>query len=346
MLLAELDYVLPAERIAHEPSARREDAHLLVLPGTGSAFVHGRVADLPALLDPGDLVVLNDTRVLPARLFARRRSTGGKVEVLLLEPLEGGAWAAWLRSGGRPQPGEDLVLPPTALRLRLGERLGDGRWRVEGRGTSCEEIMAQVGMMPLPPYIGRDEGDARAPLDRERYQTVFARHPGAIAAPTAGLHFDTSLLDAFAARGVATAFVTLHVGPGTFAPVRAERLEDHAMHEEAFTVSQATAAAWQEARTRGRRVVAIGTTTVRALESASTPEQGVVACSGRTSLLIQPGYGFSAIDALFTNFHLPRSTLLALVMAFAGRERTLAAYHEAIAAGYRFYSYGDAMVVL
>jgi S-adenosylmethionine:tRNA ribosyltransferase-isomerase len=340
--LDELDYDLPVDRIAQEPSARREDARLLVLDRVARGVVHRGVGDLPELLRPGDVLVVNDTRVLAARLIARRR-TGGRVEVFLVE-RRGDAWEALVRAGGRLEAGELLVIEGAGA-VRLEESLGQGRWRVRGEGTEIEALMAHAGRMPLPPYIRREDEDPRADLDRERYQTTFARVPGAIAAPTAGLHLTPELVGRIEASGVEIARLTLHVGLGTFEPVRTERLEDHVMHEERYEIPPETAAAVRRAKAKGGRVVAVGTTCVRALEDAAgrtsddLPESGVA----RTRLLILPGYRFRVVDALLTNFHLPRSTLLALVAAFAGRERVLAAYEEAVREGYRFFSYGDAM---
>ncbi len=346
MRLEDLDYDLPADRIAAEPLADRAAARLLVLCREAGGVAHHHVRDLPALLDPGDLLVLNDTRVLPARVGARRRS-GGRVELTFLEPLPDakGAWEALARAGGRLQPGEALA-GPGGVRLVLLQPAGEGRWGVRVEGLAVEDLLARHGRPPLPPYIGRAPGDLREALDRERYQTVYAREPGAVAAPTAGLHFTAGLLAALADRGVGHAFVTLHVGLGTFAPVRVADLDEHPMHAERFCVPAATAAAVRAARERGGRVVAVGTTVVRALEAAVGPDGVPGPAKGRTRLLIQPGWPFRAVDALLTNFHLPRSTLLALVCALGGRERVLAAYAEAIGQGYRFYSYGDAMLLL
>jgi S-adenosylmethionine:tRNA ribosyltransferase-isomerase len=339
MRLDDLDYDLPAAAIAQEPPARREDARLLELARADGGFAHSRVFDLPRRLRSGDLLVANDTRVIPARLFARRE-TGGRVELLLIEPDPDhpGGWLALARAGGRLREGEALALGQ-GRGLRLAAALERGRWRVVGIEEDIAVLMARFGRMPLPPYIQRTADDPRDALDRDRYQTIFARHEGAVAAPTAGLHLTSGLVRALAAAGVETAFVTLHVGLGTFEPVRTETLETHTMHEERFTVPVSTARALEGVRARGGRVVAVGTTTVRALEAHARGE------AGRTRLLIAPGHEFGVVDALLTNFHLPRSTLLALVAAFAGLEPVLAAYREALRAGYRFYSYGDAMLI-
>jgi S-adenosylmethionine:tRNA ribosyltransferase-isomerase len=341
----EFDYELPPERIAQRPAPEREGSRLLVLDRTSGAIDHRRFAELPELLRPGDLVVLNDTRVVPARLVARKPS-GGRVELLLVERTgdpSGDEWRCLLRSSRKPEPGARLALDG-GLSIEVVARDGES-WRVRlpGGADGVEAALERVGRMPLPPYIRRDDA-ALDELDRERYQTVYAREPGAVAAPTAGLHFSTAILDRLRARGIDLAFVTLHVGTGTFRPVRAERIEDHEMETERYVLPEATASAIARTRQRGGRVVAVGTTVVRVLESCAAGS-GVEPGSGRTSLFVRPGHAFSVVDALVTNFHLPRSTLLVLVCAFAGCEPVLAAYREAVAAGYRFYSYGDAMLV-
>lgn len=345
MRLEDLAYDLPADRIAAEPLADRAAARLLVLHREAGGVAHHHVRDLPALLDPGDLLVLNDTRVLPARVGARRRS-GGRVELTFLEPLPDAAdaWEALARAGGRLRPGETLAGPGGA-RLVLLQPAGDGRWGVRVEGVAVKDLLARHGRPPLPPYIGRAPGDVREALDRERYQTVYAREPGSVATPTAGLHFDEPLLARLRDRGVALAFVTLHVGAGTFQPVRIDDLSQHRMHAERFSVPETTAAAIGAARAAGGRIVAVGTTSLRTLESAADDEGLVRPGSGETRLFITPGYRFRVVDRLVTNFHLPRSTLLMLVSAFAGVERIRRAYAHAIAARYRFFSYGDAMLL-
>jgi len=344
---ADLEYDLPPECIAQEPAPRREDARLLVLGRAGGDAAHRRVADLGDLLRPGDLLVLNDTRVLPARVVARRAS-GGAVEVLFLEPADAppGAWWALARGKGRLREGETLDVEGGGRLVLLGAR-GEGRWLVGAEAESLPDLMARAGRVPLPPYIRREAPDPRDARDAERYQTVYARRPGAVAAPTAGLHLTEALLAALGARGIGVAALTLHVGPGTFSPVRGESLSEHGMESERYEIPEATAARWRETRAAGGRVVAVGTTCVRALEAAArdAPDGAPQAGAGRTDLFIAPGHVFRAVDALLTNFHLPRSTLLALVFAFAGRERVLGAYAEAIREGYRFYSYGDAMLI-
>lgn len=287
----------------------------------------------------GDLVVLNDTRVIPARVFARR-STGGRVEVFFLEAGEGSAPVrAFLRPARRLSEGETLEVPG-AGEVRLCAREADGSFLVQS-SPAPRELMAAAGAVPLPPYLGR----AATPADAERYQTVYARAEGAVAAPTAGLHLTEALLEAWRARGVGIARVTLHVGPGTFRPLRPEDLVRGELHEEPYEIPEATAAAVAATRAAGGRILAVGTTSTRALEAAALPDGSVRAGVGRTRLFIRPGYRFRVVDRLLTNFHLPRSSLLALVSAFAGQDRILAAYGHAVAQGYRFYSYGDAMLL-
>ncbi len=349
-------YDLPPDRIAQAPVERRDESRLLVLrrtPATGEpalepALEHRTFRDLPSLLSGGDLLVLNDTRVIPARVHGVR-ATGGRVEALLCRDLGGGRWRALLRAGGRLRQGERLAFgagrgPGDDIAARLEADEGRGAWvlRFEPAGAVAA-LLEREGEMPLPPYIRRkDPAREVRELDRERYQTVYAREPGAVAAPTAGLHFTPGLLERLAEAGVERAQVTLHVGPGSFRPVETERVEEHRLDPEAYRVPPATAAALERARAGGGRVVACGTTVVRTLETyARTGE-----ATGDTALYIYPPFEFRLVGALITNFHLPRSTLLMLVSAFAGRERVLAAYREAIARAYRFYSYGDAMLIL
>jgi S-adenosylmethionine:tRNA ribosyltransferase-isomerase len=367
MRVDEFRYELPPELIAQRPAEDRELARLLQLPGGGAAPEHRRVSELPELLPPGALVVVNDTRVIPARLLGRKRETGGRVEVLLVRrtgmrelevsPGEIRAAEVWRALGKASKPlkfGADVeVTPrgsetgPAALVVRLlGRAEDDGLLEVALWSPSGEPVDATIkacGHVPLPPYIKReDEAD-----DVERYQTVYARHDGAVAAPTAGLHLTNAMLGRLAVRGCDVASVTLHVGLGTFQPVTVDDLDQHPMHSEHYVVSQSTADAIGRARGRGAPVVAIGTTTVRALESAADPQRPghVVASSGDTRLLIQPGHEWRVVDGLLTNFHLPRSTLLALVSAFGGTDRVLDAYRLAVAERYRFFSYGDAMLL-
>jgi S-adenosylmethionine:tRNA ribosyltransferase-isomerase len=345
--VSDFDYDLPPGRIAQEPAARRDGSRLLVLDRPSGHVDHRRFADLPDLLDPADLVVLNDTRVLPARLTGRK-PTGGRVEILLLDRIDaaGGSsrWWCWLRASKTPGPGSRVDLGH-GLTARLEERDGD-RWRVtlEDTDGDPDARIELLGRPPLPPYIRRGPGDPRDSEDRRRYQTVYARRPGAVAAPTAGLHFSNETLERLESRGVRRAYVTLHVGLGTFQPVRVDEVENHPIHAEAYEVTQAAASAIAETRSRGGRIVAVGTTVTRVLEHRAAIS-GVTPGSGRCDLFIYPGFAFRVVDVLLTNFHLPRSTLVMLVSAFAGRERILAAYREAIEREYRFYSYGDAMVI-
>jgi len=343
MLTREFDFDLPEAAIAQHPAPRGE-SRLLALERQG-AERHSRVRDLPRLLRGGDLLVVNDTRVIPARLFGRRlgtpgTGTGGRIELLLVERIgdrEGQEWEVLARPGRRARPGTRIELAD-GLTAEVVAKGDDGRHRVRF-SQPIEPHLDRIGHLPLPPYIKRpDEED-----DRERYQTVFARRPGAIAAPTAGLHFYPQLLDELRQAGVEIAQVTLHVGIGTFKPVTADLVHEHVMDPERYEISEAAATALRRARGRGGRVVAVGTTVVRTLESAALAGSGEIAPgAGSTSLFITPGFRFQAVDVLLTNFHLPRSTLLMLVAAFAGKDRVLAAYREAIEEGYRFYSYGDA----
>lgn len=332
-------YLLPPHLIAHAPPTERHGSRLLALDGPGGALAHHRIIDLVELVQPGDLMVFNDTRVIPARLFGQK-ATGGKVEVLVERVVARDRVLAHVRASKSPRPGTCLELD------------GIGRVVVAGRqgelfdllfepvaDETVIDLLERYGHMPLPPYIDRPDTEA----DRERYQTVFARNPGAVAAPTAGLHFDDELLARLRARGVEFAWVTLHVGAGTFQPVRADDLRDHAMHSEWMSVSAEVCAQVTATRARGSRVIAVGTTSVRCLESAARGLGAPQPFEGETDIFIYPGYEFQAVDALLTNFHLPESTLLMLVSAFAGYRHVMAAYREAIAAEYRFFSYGDAM---
>jgi len=350
--LADFDYELAPELIAQTPADRRDASRLLVLPAADPVSHHG-FTELPDLLPEGALLVVNDARVVPARLFGRK-PTGGRVELFLVGKLthEGDreVWSCLVRAKSL-EPGTALELLPARGRTPAGRpprarflgRFGDDL-RVELRAPGgVLAALEEWGEVPLPPYIERGEGPSDE--DRERYQTVFARAPGAVAAPTAGLHFTDAILDRLAARGIERAEVTLHVGPGTFAPVRVENIEDHVMHAERYDVPPATAAAYAAARAAGRPVVAVGTTVVRTLESALGPDGQLAAGPGETRLFIYPGRPIGAVDLLLTNFHMPRSTLLMLVCAFAGTERLLGAYREAIAARYRFFSYGDATLL-
>jgi S-adenosylmethionine:tRNA ribosyltransferase-isomerase len=338
-----LDYELPPHLIAQEPCPRRDESRLLVVRRQDASLAHCRFRDLPGLLAPGDLLVLNDTRVVPARLLGRRAHTGGKWEGLFLRQLPGGTWELMTRSGGRLTAGEEVEVEPGPLRLCLRAKTPEGRWLAEpSEPGPAFAVLQRHGHVPLPPYIRKGRAGA---ADGERYQTVYARRAGAVAAPTAGLHFTPAVFEALAARGIDRAFVTLHVGPGTFQPIQAEDVTDHRMHAEWGELPEATARAAAGCKERGGRVVAVGTTSVRVLETAAAARP-LRPWSGETELFIYPPYAFRAVDALVTNFHLPRSTLLLLVAAFAGVDLLRRAYRTAIDEGYRFYSYGDAMLLL
>jgi S-adenosylmethionine:tRNA ribosyltransferase-isomerase len=337
------DFELPPHRIAQHPPSERDQSRLLVVRRADGSLAHHTFHDLPAFLNPGDLLVLNDTRVLTARLLGRRARTGGKWEGLFLRPTADGCWELLCQTRGRLTAGETIEVEPGPLRLTLTGRSAEGHWlaRPDAAGSPAE-LLERHGRVPLPPYIrkGHAAGD-----DRDRYQTVYARQAGAVAAPTAGLHFTPRLFEELAERGVQRTFVTLHVGLGTFQPIQVEDIRQHQMHREWGELSASAADAIEACRAAGGRVVAVGTTSVRVLETvaASGP---VRPWTGETELFIYPPYQFRAVDALITNFHLPRSSLLLLVSAFAGIELMQRAYRTAIEEGYRFYSYGDAMLIL
>jgi len=335
----DFDYHLPPQLIAQEPAAERDQSRLLVLDRAGGTLEHHLFRDLPALLRPGDLLVANRSRVLAARVMARK-PTGGTVELLLLRARTPDCWVAMARPSRRLHPGDRLSCGEDGLCADIAEQTGPGEWLVRFRAAGdVQAAIRAAGRLALPRYIGATSAPP------ERYQTVYADRDGSVAAPTAGLHFTPNLLRRLEEGGIAARYVTLHVGPGTFRPVTAERVDDHRMDPEWGEVPDDVAGAVNMTRAAGARVLAVGTTTTRLLESAWT-ERGMQAFRGETSRFIYPGYRFHAIDALITNFHLPRSTLLMLVSAFAGHERTMAAYQEAISLGYRFYSFGDAMLIL
>lgn len=346
MRVSDFHFDLPPDRIAERPIEPRDAARLLVHDRATDRTQHLRVSDLPDLLRSGDLLVLNDTRVLPHRLLGRL-PTGGRVEALILE-RHGGAARGFVKPARKLRIGREIELEGGRLLLCPTEDLGGGVFRFGLRapdGGDVGDVLDAVGRAPLPPYIRR--GDDEDPgSDRERYQTVFAKTPGAVAAPTAGLHFTEDLLQRLEDRGVEKAFVTLHVGEGTFSPIRVEQLEDHVMHREIYELPQPTADAVARTRARGGRVVAVGTTAVRTLETCAGDDRLVTPGQGETQLFLHPGRDLRVVDVMFTNFHLPESTLLMLVAAFAGTERTLRLYREAVELGYRFFSYGDAMLLL
>jgi S-adenosylmethionine:tRNA ribosyltransferase-isomerase len=347
MDVREFDFDLPAELIAQEPAADRSGARLMHLDRATGAVTHHTVAALPDLLRPGDLLVVNNTRVFPARLLGKRVPSGGAVECLLVAHLGDDRWEALMHPGQKLKPGAKVVFAGArVLHGEVLERRFHGRrvirlWTDDG--SPVDEAVDAIGHVPLPPYIKRgDRAD-----DRERYQTVFARDRGSVAAPTAGLHFHGALVGALTRRGVELVDITLHVGYGTFQPVRVERVEDHQVEAEWYEVSDQAAASIGRALAERRRIVAVGTTTTRALETVAREHEGrIVAGGGWTEAFIYPGFRFRVISGLMTNFHLPRSSLLMLVAAFAGRDAVLDAYRAAIAARYRFYSYGDAMLIL
>jgi len=337
------DYHLPTELIAQEPCPARDQSRLLVARRKENTISHCLFSDLPQLLNPGDLLVLNDTRVLSARLIGRRMRTGGKWEGLFLRELTAGKWEVMCQTRGRLAAGETIEVEPGPLLIDLIRKTDEGHWVIAPQKPgSAYELLQAHGRVPLPPYIRK--GLAR-PEDQERYQTVFASRMGAIAAPTAGLHFTEALFTALRERGIDRTFVTLHVGQGTFQPIQTSDYRDHQMHREWGQLSEEAANRVVSARKEGKRVVAVGTTSVRVLESAAAAGQ-IRAWSGETDLFIYPPWVFTAVDALVTNFHLPRSSLLLLVNAFAGPDLTKRAYVTAIARRYRFYSYGDAMLIL
>ena len=342
-LLSDFDFELPPELIAQEPLPERDASRLLVLDRATGAVQHRSFRDLPDILAPGDLVVFNRSRVIPARLLGRR-SKGGEAEILLVRDRGEGRWEAMVRPGRHLRPGQRVTIDEDLSVVIESEALAeDGRRQVRllSRQRDIAAALERCGHVPLPPYVRRPD----RPEDRERYQTIYASEPGSIAAPTAGLHFTPSILERLRARGVETAEVVLHVGPGTFRPVTVPDIGDHRLPAEAYVVPADTAEAVTRTRARGGRVVAIGTTSVRTLEGSAAATGVTEAGTGETSLVIAPGFRFRVVDALVTNFHLPRSSLLLLVAAFAGRERVLGAYAEAVGRGYRFYSYGDAMLV-
>jgi len=362
MRTADFDYALPPELIAQQPAPQRDESRLLALHRVGGRIEHLHFRDLLEFLRDGDVLVLNKSRVIPARLRGVNVHTGGTFEILLLEENARNDWWAMMKPGKRARVGTRIEIRKSAgefqsLIATVLATNDEGHRRLKFSG--CDNVLSvldELGEVPLPPYIRREPGvklPAISTSDRERYQTVFAETPGSVAAPTAGLHFTERLLDEIRARGVHVHFVTLHVGLGTFAPVKTETLSAYKMHEERFEIPKGTARAINEAKTVGRRVIAVGTTSVRVLESVATEGRGeMTAQTGRTRIFIHPPYDFKIVDALLTNFHLPCSTLLMLVSAFTspgkadGRERVLAAYGEAIRERYRFFSYGDAMLIL
>ena len=348
MNVADFDFHLPEHLIAQEPAAERAGSRLLTLDRATGRLSHRRFSELPSLLQPGDLLVVNDTRVFPARLIGTRLPGGGAAECLLVRPAqEPDTWIALVHPGQRLRERSRMrfeahgrVLHAEIVGLHFHGRRTVKLWTEDG--SAVRDTIDAIGHMPLPPYIKR----ADAPQDRDRYQTIYARERGSIAAPTAGLHFTSEILSALADRGIERAAVTLHVGYGTFQPVRVDRVEDHRVEAEYYEVTATTATALTRAKRERRRIIAVGTTTTRTLESLVVDAHGEIhPGNGETTLFIHPGFDFKIVSGLITNFHLPKSSLLMLVAAFAGRDRILAAYREAIEQGYRFYSYGDAMFI-
>ncbi|TVO68584.1 tRNA preQ1(34) S-adenosylmethionine ribosyltransferase-isomerase QueA [Sedimenticola selenatireducens] len=335
MQTSDFHYELPDELIAQFPTRNRQDSRLLHLPAGAQEAVDRQFTDLPGLLNPGDLLVFNDTRVMRARLYGQKES-GGRVELLIERVLQPEQGLAHIKASKSPKPGSRILLDGGGL-LEVLDR-ADDLFLVAAVESDLPSLMAQSGHIPLPPYISRDD----EALDVERYQTVYSRREGAVAAPTAGLHFGTEMLSLLEAMGIEQAHVTLHVGAGTFRPVRVDRLEDHVMHSEYVEVSAGVCEQVRATRARGGRVIAVGTTSVRSLEAASQ-EGEIKPFYGDTRLFITPGYAFHSVDAMVTNFHLPESTLLMLVAAFSGYDRIMAAYRHAVERRYRFFSYGDAM---
>lgn len=341
MRLSEFDYDLPPELIAQRPAPRRDASRLMVVRRASGEIEHARFFEIGRFLRAGDVLVLNNTRVLPARLFGVKETTGAHIEALLLRPLGDGEWEALLRPGRRVQKGTRLLFGGGLLHARVLGRGKEGTFQLRfDEVVDFRERLEQVGQVPLPPYIKREPDEE----DRERYQNVYAKREGAVAAPTAGLHFTEALLEELRSMGVVTVEVTLHVGLGTFQPVQTENVEEHRLRAEEAELTETAAEQLRQARAEGRRIVAVGTTCVRTLETAAQSGE-IRPFRGETSLFIFPGYSFRAVDALLTNFHLPRSSLLMLVSAFAGYDLTRRAYELAVRERYRFYSYGDAMFI-
>lgn len=349
MHLQEFDYDLPPELVAQYPAEKRDHSRLMILHRSGRRIEHRLFFEITDYLHEGDVLVLNDARVMPARLLGKKE-TGGRAEVFLLRHLANGnehesVWHCLVSCSKKPRAGTRILIQGS-LTAEIVEEMDDGyavRFTCEDR---VQDQLRQAGRMPLPPYIKRDHSRRDDCLDRERYQTVYARSEGAVAAPTAGLHFTEALLATIREKGVTVLFLTLDVGWGTFQPVRVERIEEHRMHRERYDIPAGVSEALNRARQQKKRVVCVGTTTVRSLESAVTADGIVGRGEGQTDLFIYPGYCFKTVDALVTNFHLPRSTLVMLVAAFAGKDFIFEAYREAVKKGYRFYSYGDAMMIL
>jgi len=348
MKTSDFDYELPRDLIAQYPATRRDEARMMVVHRAENRIEHSIFSELPNYLESGDLMVLNDTKVIPARVFGKKSVSGGKVEFLLLEEIQPGIWDVLMKANNRPIIGSAVILADgeaTAYVLDDKE-LGRATIRIESEKPWLE-ILDHIGIPPLPPYIMRDDvTPEQLERDRTRYQTVYAQKPGAVAAPTAGLHFTPEIFNILAAKGIRKTAVTLHVGLGTFRPVEADAIEDHEMENERYSVSEETARAVEEIQKHNGRIVAVGTTSVRTLESVAAKYGRIVSSEGRTNLFIYPRFEFKAVDIMLTNFHLPRSTLIMMLCAFGGQELIMHAYYEAVKERYRFYSYGDCMLVL
>ena len=349
MKTEKLNYYLPPELIAQRPCSVRSSSQLLVLNRCSGDTIDSRFSSIGGFLSDGDCLVLNDTKVLPARFFARK-TTGGKLEGLFLAQNSDNNWIVMIKGARRLNPGDILILKDRQkadfCRAELLEKQASGRCLLKLQTEAdTESVLETIGFPPLPPYIKRDDDPDVANIDKLRYQTVYARHTGAIAAPTAGLHFTESLIEQLKQAGISFAYITLHVGAGTFKPVTAENLDDHQIHQERFSIDKENARIINKAKSQGARIIPVGTTSTRTLETLAAGPQ-IEAATGSTNLFIKPGYKFKITDAMITNFHLPKSTLLALVAAFAGLENILAAYNHAIEQRYRFYSYGDAMLII
>ena len=344
MKVSLFDYHLPEELIAQYPLSKRDESRLMVLNRSTKDIQHATFAQLPEFLSPGDLMVLNNTKVIPARLIGRKERTDSKVEILLLSPCKReGLWEALIKRSIRIRPGTRVIFGDGRLVAKVLDKTeAQGRLIQFEHNGDLRGLLKEIGRPPLPPYIKREAEDS----DRERYQTIYAKENGAVAAPTAGLHFTKALFARMKTKNIKTVELTLHVGLGTFQPVRVENVEEHDLHAESLEVTSEVARQINETKTSGGKIVAVGTTAVRALESSVDDSDHVLPRSGSTNVFIYPGYKFRVVDALVTNFHLPRSTLLMLVSAFAGREFVMEAYREAVKKRYRFYSYGDAMLIL
>jgi S-adenosylmethionine:tRNA ribosyltransferase-isomerase len=343
MKLSLFDYQLPEELIAQYPLPNRDESRLMVINRKEGSITHCVFSQLPDFLDSGDLLVLNNTKVIPARLIGKKEKSGGIAEILLLSVKPNGLWEALVKHSSRIKSGSRIIFGDGKLTAKVLDKTESGERLIQFESDGAlRELLEEFGKPPLPPYIKRETEQK----DKERYQTIYAKNDGAVAAPTAGLHFTELLFGRLKAKGIDSVELTLHVGLGTFQPVKSENIEEHHIHSESFNVSMEIAEQINNVKINGGKVVTVGTTSVRALESSADDNGKVTAHSGSTDIFIYPGYNFRVVGAIITNFHLPKSTLLMLVCAFAGRELTMQAYHEAVEQKYRFYSYGDAMLIL